>query len=104
MPTQPAWPHSKAPWHVVPEERGPAHRWVIADANGGGVASCDPVGPWITPQEADANASLIAAAPEMLAALREVVADLNGTSLFELSRATIEKISAAIAKAEGAAS
>jgi hypothetical protein len=55
----------------------PAHRavheWIIADKDGGSVADCSPAGPWMALTEADANARLIAAAPELLSALKAII-------------------------------
>lgn len=66
MPTQ--GEYTPGPWRVLPEH-GAQSRWIIGDAEGGSIADCEPPGPWITGDEADANARLIAAAPELLAAL-----------------------------------
>jgi len=106
MPSQPTrvWPPTPGPWHVVPESEA-LHRWVVANYKGDSVASCQPAGPWITDKEADANVKLIAAAPAMLAALREVIDNLtDGNSVYELPRATMDQIRMAIADAEMAAS
>ena len=65
-------PHTPGPWEVVPEDRAES-RWVIGDEEGGSIASCEPCGPWITPAQADANARLIAAAPDLLVTLHRCV-------------------------------
>lgn len=62
--------HTPGPWVVWDEARA-IHRWCIAKENGYSVASAEPVGPWVTPEEADANARLIAAAPDLLDALQD---------------------------------
>lgn len=69
--------HTPGPWEVVPENRAES-RWVIGDEEGGSIASCEPCGPWITHQEADANARLIAEAPALLAELNYVVTYFEG--------------------------
>jgi len=46
------------PWFIVDESKA-VHRWVIAHGEGDSIADCAPVGPWMTPEEADANAALI---------------------------------------------
>lgn len=56
----------EGPWHVVPEDDA-IHRWVIGDADGGSIAECAPVGPWMSDEQADAVARAIAAIPEMIA-------------------------------------
>lgn len=93
------WPPTPGPWHVVPEEDA-SHRWVVANDSDVTVASCEPAGPWVTEREADANARLIAAAKDMAAALRMTIADLEMNSMHGLSRLTIERIRAALAKGE----
>jgi hypothetical protein len=99
--------HTPGPWEVVPEDRAES-RWVIGDEEGGSIASCEPAGPWITLAQADANARLISAAPELLAALkiaREYVAKMLETvqhvddPVLDGSRADFAKIEAAITKA-----
>lgn len=66
------------------------HPWVVGDAEGGSVASCEPMGPWMSGAEATANAHIIAAAPETYAALlgltmlcagRLPTEDLNGPEM-----------------------
>jgi hypothetical protein len=51
--------------------------------------------------EAKANLTLISAAPDMLAALREVVGTLTGRVHSHPALAALESAEAAIAKAEG---
>ncbi len=64
--------HTPGPWQVVPAGQA-EHRWVAGDAEGGSIASCEPMGPWMTMREADANTRLIAAAPDMAKALRSIL-------------------------------
>jgi hypothetical protein len=64
--------HTPGPWHVVPPTRA-EHRWVIGTRDESSVASCEPIGPWVSNEEADANARLIAAAPDMADALPELL-------------------------------
>lgn len=62
--------HTPGPWQVMPIRRA-VHAWIIADKDGGSLADCSPPGPWMPYLEADANARLIAAAPDMLAVAEE---------------------------------
>jgi len=52
---------SPSPWIIIPREKAQS-QWIVGDAEGGSIADCEPVGPWISRQEADANAAFIAAA------------------------------------------
>lgn len=60
--------HTPRPWQVIPEAEAQS-RWIVGDAAGGSIADCEPPGPWMSRTEADANARLIAAAPDLLAAI-----------------------------------
>lgn len=60
--------HTPGPWVVVPTSKA-THRWVVGMPDGTSLASCEPMGPWITNEAADANARLMAAAPDLLRAL-----------------------------------
>jgi hypothetical protein len=95
--------HTPGPWEVVPEDRAES-RWIIGDEEGGSIASCEPAGPWITSAQADANARLIAAAPDLLAVLRDMLLWAD-TPQQEASPSWIigacERARAAIAKAGG---
>ena len=65
--------HTPGPWEVVPEGRAES-RWIVGDKEGG--LDCFMRAgriPWIKPAQADANARLIAAAPELLEALRAML-------------------------------
>lgn len=56
------------PWQVVPFERA-LHHWLVGDSDCGSIADCSPPGPWMSFEEATANARLCASAPDLLAAL-----------------------------------
>ena len=71
--------HTEGPWQVMPAHRA-VHEWIIADKDGGSVADCSPAGPWMALTEADANARLIAAAPELLSALKAIIEALDRSS------------------------
>lgn len=109
-------PHTPAPWRVVigsdPQD------FIVAEA--GGATVCEPnVASYrggltfselgssareITFEESQANAWLIAAAPELLIALKAMVASYDGLRDTLASPVVLEKLSvadAAIAKAEG---
>lgn len=62
--------HTPGPWRPCEETMV---RVVVAD-NGRWIADCDFEGP---PSESDANARLIAAAPDLLAALEDAAASLD---------------------------
>ena len=87
---------NNAYWEVVPQNRGPNAPYTI-----GNVCASDPDAPDRGLQEA--NARLIAAAPEMLAALKSVAEWVNNP--FDGNAPSInvirKNINAAIAKAEG---
>lgn len=92
--------HSLFPWRLL--------EGVVFDANGKQVHAvypCDDHGHRINSDEVDeANARLIAAAPELLEAIRDllVIANSRGTSLgLDEGGPVLDKARAAIAKAEG---
>ena len=92
--------HTPGPWtcHELGDEDGSWERWSIVH-NGplcyGGDA-CQ--GPAVS----EANARLIAAAPELLEACEAIALDLeNNGELYETDEARIEILRAAIAKAKG---
>lgn len=69
-------------------------------------ADCGMIGeayayPRITPEQAAANAALIAAAPDLLASLRELIALADVTPQAAFERAIISRAKVTIAKAEG---
>ncbi len=63
--------HTPGPWQVVPADQA-VTPWIVGDKDGGSIADCSPPGPWMKKAQAAANARLIAAAPVMLAALKEL--------------------------------
>ena len=76
--------HTPGPWHVPKDIPGP-DKWMVADCCGIIRRSTD---------EEKANAHLIAAAPDMLAALKQIMEEgITGPSC--------DAARAAIAKAEG---
>jgi len=91
--------HTPGPWQVVPAAKA-EHPWVVGDAEGGSIASCEPMGPWMSAAEATANARLIAAAPEILAALKSLVGEWPPDEQVKLGD-RIKQAQAAIFKAEG---
>lgn len=68
--------HTPGPWAVVPADKA-EHRWIVGDAEGGSIASCEPMGPWMSAEEADANARLISAAPECLSVAKNAAATIG---------------------------
>lgn len=87
---------TQGPWSIAPRD---TNRRVV-DASGHSVAVASPLGN-DRKDEAFANARLIAAAPDMLAALRAMVALLPHTDDADVE-AVVQAARAAIAKAEGA--
>lgn len=82
-------PHTPGPWHVY-DSRFREVNGAIMDAAGNKVASAH--GP--TTEELEANARLIAAAPELLEALRRATALLAGGPTRDFCRAAIAKAEA----------
>jgi hypothetical protein len=121
--------HTPGPWHVHDKELS-SNPYIVADSEGRSIADCKVGGPWTSSSkrgdrinEADisaANASLIAAAPDLLAACKAAI-QLNKVSweqgtlrwakdekgmnrLLEVadeSNKIMAQIKAAITKAEG---
>jgi len=87
--------HTPGPWRV-----GPVDDTVVTDADGKEVAAID--GDYNSPDEwprMEANARLIAAAPEMLSALKRLVNPIPGTT--RLPPWVYGIVVPVIAKAEG---
>lgn len=87
--------HTPGPWEFEPTGHGPGH--IAADCEGAirdGVATV-----WGRTSEDtfDANARLIAAAPDLLAACKGLIENIDNPDWSD-----IDKIRAAIARAEGA--
>jgi hypothetical protein len=104
--------HTQGPWRPVTLGASPDHTWVIAWAIDSELIEIAKLPEWPDDQaEAEANARLIAAAPEMLAALQDardyLEALLGGggdaaVDLLANSGEDVEaRLSAAIAKATG---
>lgn len=94
--------HTKGPWRIGYVDDLAVH----AEADAGRICRADPS--LLTMAQAKANARLIAAAPELLAALKETWGKLYLLRLHVLSKevsadlsASLDSIAAAIAKAEG---
>ena len=95
--------HTPGPWRAVKRAGSYTSPFVIVDGSGSGIANLEgnqlnPTGTSIG--AAEANASLIAAAPELLEALRNLL-DLTWPSLDMGEQSVIDLARAAIAKAEG---
>ena len=92
--------HTPGPWaHINPDGYTVRHPQVYSDT--GPVCNATWLGDGRI-NELRANARLIAAAPEMLVALQEIVAAADGDGWSQLD-ATLAKARAAIAKATGGA-
>jgi hypothetical protein len=92
--------YTKAPWHIC-EVTGRGLK-LIRDENGYCVAEAvKPANSGAAYIDADANAALIAAAPELLAACEAMAAQLGGGDSFTQWEAAKAQLLAAIAKARG---
>ena len=91
--------HTPGPWHVGKRDQVSTTGYPVIPiywTEGGVMAERGPCVLWATNPNVEANARLIAAAPDMLAVLRAVRAYHNGGSPY-----SVDAIDAAIAKAEG---
>jgi len=80
--------HTSAPWRVVFDEM----HCLVEDANGNAVARVSHPFPFTTTDhERDANARLIAAAPELLYALAKLVVEPGDPDYRAQARAAISK-------------
>jgi hypothetical protein len=94
--------YTKAPWHIC-EVTG-RNLKLIRDAKGYCVAEAvKPANSGAAYIDSDANAALIAAAPELLAACEAMAAQLGGGDSFTQWEAAKAQMLAAIAKARGEA-
>jgi hypothetical protein len=96
--------HTPGPWAVQPVKGSFQVPFHIVSEDGKPVAYCE--GQQLRPDrtsvgEARANARLIAAAPEMLAALRTAVRVMQDNNLDEALAGEFDIFTDAIAKAEG---
>lgn len=95
--------HAPGPWRIIPANQA-IHQWVIGDKEGYSIADCEPSGPVWNLDEADANARLIAAAPDLFEALRSCLAEMEAWELdpeMDTAAEPIRLARAAIAKATG---
>jgi hypothetical protein len=104
--------HTKGPWRII-EKRYSDSSWntlrVVANQNGRDdtVANCDQCGAWINRDAREANAMLIAAAPDLIVAAKNLssVADSIWVKMSpeegEIIGLAFKALDAAIAKAEG---
>ncbi len=82
--------HTPGPWHTVAKVS-------IADSNDYGI--CEAATSNKTQEERYANACLIAAAPELLEALKSMVGRFGGTATVQLDRNALKEARDAIEKA-----
>lgn len=94
MSTKTSTKHTPGPWTVKRSARN-GFPWVVCD-NG-----LQPSDIMLGVPEVEANARLIAAAPDLLAALRSVLTLVDGGFKVGPKTHVVEDIRAAIAKAEG---
>jgi hypothetical protein len=95
--------HTPGPWQVVSAGTSQS-RWIVGDREGGSIADCEPPGPWMSDGEADANAQLIAAAPDLVEALKAcVIETVDYMTINELGdpeqQHNVKQARAALAKA-----
>lgn len=90
--------HSLGPWRFNKQMDEP---WTISDARGHSLMGDTQYYPWVPGDEADWH--LIAAAPDMLASLREVLAYFDAPDDGCLSDEALNRARAAVARAVGAA-
>lgn len=102
--------HTPGPWKV--HDRRPIRACIhVSDQRGYDIASCytapsdnsdpDAEGIYRNDPERMANASLIAAAPDLLAVVRELEESAGYWSEYDVPLGIVDRIRAAIAKAEG---
>lgn len=91
--------HTPGPWKIVTDNKGdPRH--VVGDVYITVASFLTSVKSCCSPEEIGANAVLISAAPDLLEALREMVADEDhgdDMALFNKARAAIKKATGATA-------
>ena len=94
--------HTPGPWHTRKPEESNGYVWINPiDGCCGEIATAWPVK---TDAEAEANARLIAAAPDLLDALQALYAlpEYDGTKVTSTHRISVkEKVRAALSKATG---
>lgn len=91
--------HTPGPWEAGEVGNGDKFHVYCNDATGQAVAQCDQKFTFFTTEERLANVRLIAAAPEMLAALQKIVANAalvggNPSQDYDLARAALAKAGA----------
>ena len=69
--------YTKGPWHITPYKHQITDTFGVKDIQGAWVAKCHPFNGTINDiEESEANARLIAAAPDLLEACKEMLEDL----------------------------
>lgn len=112
--------HTAGPWQILPEEADKAYIRIRGTVLGGRYKVANvpiPTYEGVHPRElgeTSANAALIAAAPELLAALEEILADMrlrakldgdidsSGCAVLNCGHSVLLSAESAIAKAKGA--
>jgi len=87
--------HTPGPWRII-------GRWLVVPEHG--VSIADTYHADRDTEECSANAALIAAAPELLAALKEMREANKGHGYFGPAHPAVQQMEAAIAKAEAVGS
>lgn len=101
--------HTKGPWQAFPMERGGLKGFVIDTALGNDADNAYVIADHIFGEQAEANARLIAAAPDLLSALEAAAETLEaisaqwvlGEPLDEMLHAAHDDAVVALAKARG---
>lgn len=103
--------HTSGPWKMlcVPDDcklPNGGKWWIYGPPTENGTANIADISACRTEEQQEANAALIASAPELLEALKDAYAELNQLAYLQkdnLAKITLNKIQAVINKAEGAA-
>lgn len=90
--------HTPGPWRLRRNAQECPDDMIVMNEEGASICDCAPGNPDISIAEAKANARLCAAAPKLLAALKDARERMMGGS--PAIRALIEKTDAALAEAE----
>lgn len=87
--------HTKGPWFFEDDKHN-THKWIFSQATGYVIARFEH-----DEINLEANAHLIAAAPDLLSACEAALIDLCSDELFESHKETINTLQSALKKARG---
>ncbi len=92
--------YTKGPWRLRKSAKEAPDDLVVMDEQGASVADTRPSNPYMSIEEALANARLISAAPELLACCKDLLEDVNQYLGPCIAGGKMTAARAAIAKAE----